>query len=263
MAILTNDEILTHLQLTGVITSLQQAVLTQLRPACERLVKEFVGYEIEQASHTEYLPTFNRSIEGDQLVEGYEGSPAGAIPAYWGSSDGRIMYLTQLPVRSVTSLYENLSAWSTAGGSWPAANLLSEGPDFWIDYDSSLSGGDVCWSGALIRQYGVWPRERRTVKITYVAGLSADELDFDGRYGIFKQAALLTAQVNFMEALSNTLNESTGGPGTGVVGESLDGWSVQYLTSAVENLYSMKAILPDKVREMMQPYVSVSRFVGL
>lgn len=263
MAILTNAEILTHMQLTGVITTLQQAVLTQLRPAAERLVKEHVGYEIEQATHIEFHPVLNRSVEGDPMVEGYEGSTGGAVPVYWGQDDARSIYLDQLPLRSITSVCENISAWDTAGGSWPAGNDLSEGADFRADYELVLSGQNLSWSGALVKNYGTWPRVARSVRVEYVAGLSATELDFDGRYGVFKQAALLTCQINFLEALSNTINDQSGGAGTGVINESLDGWSVSYSGAMVEALFSMQSTLPEKAKQMLQPYVRMSRFLGV
>ena len=135
MALLTNDEILARLQLTGEITAVQQAVLTQVSPAVERMVKDFVGYEIEQASHIEYYPSNSKLIESDPLVTEFEGSTAGAIPVIWGRDEARTLYLAQLPVRSITTVYENPNAWLSSPPDFSSSYLLTAGTDYYFDVD--------------------------------------------------------------------------------------------------------------------------------
>lgn len=263
MALLTKAELLTHLQLTTTITAVQDAVITQLLPSVDRLVKDFVGYEIERGTHIEYHPETNRFVEEDPLIGAFEGTAQGARAVLYGNEDHRIIYLNQLPLISIQNLYENVSAWDTAGGSWPSSSKLVEGRDYRIDYDLNLDSEDVGLSGAVYRQTTVWPRERRTVRVEYTAGFLAAQLDFDGRYGVFKHAALLASQMNFMEALSNTLNDQSGSPGTGVAAESLDGWSIKYVDAVIAELYSMMYQLPNKVKLMLAPHVRANQFIGV
>lgn len=265
MALLTNAQVLARLQLTATsIDTLQNAVLEQLRPASERLVKEYVGYEIEQGTFTEYHPSKSSLIEGDPLTVGYEGSALGAVPINLGDDTTRMLYLNQVPIRSITSLHENVNAWQTAGGSWPSTAQLTEGPDFYVDWDENVGGTDLSMSGLIVRQSGAWTRERRAVRVIYSGGFTASELDLStGRYGFFTNAALLTVQANFLEAISNTVNSDTGGAGTAVTAESLDGWSVKYQEGIAMALYGMQYTLPANARSILQKHIRTGQFLGI
>src|SRR5262245_62104261 len=81
---------------------LDNRLIQWLHPKVERAVKDFVGYDIEQNVFTEFLPEKDMFLPGDPLIEGYEGSPQGAIPTLrYGQSQDALMP-GQVPIRQIT-----------------------------------------------------------------------------------------------------------------------------------------------------------------
>jgi hypothetical protein len=167
MAILTIAQLHTQLGLTSPSQAVQD-LLAQVQPMAENAVKEYVGYDIEQATYTEFLPSSDSYGDREPLVDRYEGISGGRFAPVYGRRRNRLR-VSQLPLRSLTSVHENPPAWETAGGDWPVTSLLLEGTGFRVDWREP----GISWSGKLVRLANGWPVESRSVKVTYVAGLTA------------------------------------------------------------------------------------------
>lgn len=205
-------------------------------PLADRLVKKYVGHDVEQATRTEYLPlistrpSLSQGVVDEDDVLAYEGSPQGARPIRQGRGNSRdTLMLDLLPVRSITSVNEYPAAWLNPdypAGDWPAASALAAGRDWHADWDGTDSAGvRWCKSGFLFRVGGIWSLQARSVRVIYVGGYSADELA--DTYSEFRTAALITGMKLFAEFKALSPAAKMGNTGIKVA-ESMDDYSVTY-----------------------------------
>lgn len=192
MAVLTNTDILTWFQSArGVsLSSPQVSFLSYIQPLVEQAIWQVLGYTLEQSTYTEFLPAsgaerppleFGIDVGWDRI--GGVVMPRSRMDPSYGS-----IQLTRLPVRSITSIYENLAAWTTGltDGDWPSTSLQPP-----TAYRLDMSEPGLCKNGRLIRTVGSWPTSPRTVKLTYVAGWTTAEIAANvGNFGPIKMAAL-------------------------------------------------------------------------
>jgi hypothetical protein len=117
--------------------------------------------------------------------------------------DGEILQLDNGYVTSITSLYEDRSARFGQGGSdFAAATQLTEGTHFVPEYENTF-----CKSGRIIRVNRNWSPRPGTIKVTYVAGFTAAQLNDE--YGFVKDAILSEMQLKF----SRVKQQRSGGGG--------------------------------------------------
>lgn len=249
MAICTNDEVFSLLGISAP-TAAQSSLLTLLRPMAEDAVRNEVGYSIEQATYTHLLPNHSDSLGeltgvdvlNDRVVFKHDG-------------EVRELFTPERPLRSVTSVYEDRAAYGGQGsGDFPASALLTSGTDYYID--QVVSG--ISWSGKLVRISSGWSPRERTIKVTYVAGLTAAELSGStvvrGPNGngvtALKRAALVAAAIAWKEPQAS-IQGSNAGP---ITGERLADYSVQYAANQVVNLFGFKMLLPQQVKDMLADF---------
>lgn len=229
-------------------TSAQLVAMDVIRPLAEDAVKQYVGYSIEQATHTHYLPE-DSTYQGELV--GYDVINNRVYEEY--SCGPRFLYVPERPLRSITSIFEDPSAeGGQASGDFGVSTELTAGLDFYIDY--TVAG--VSWSGRLERIVTNWSTKRRTVKVTYVAGLTAGELagttairgPEGGGVSAIRYAAMMAASMYYNEAQS--LNDGGQGP---IKSERLYDYAVTYADDMVK-LMSMQYKLPPKAMLLLDPF---------
>src|SRR5690606_6904105 len=137
-------------------------LITMLIPLAEDSLKDYVGYSIEQATYTHFLPSGDLFSSDPKEVDVVNDRVAVS-----GWSDTRILQLPELPVRSITSIYEDAAAEFGQGpGDFNASTLLTSGVDYALELDQT----GICRTGHVRRVGSVWPAKAGTVKVTYVAG---------------------------------------------------------------------------------------------
>jgi hypothetical protein len=229
---------------------IEAVVAGQMSLFCQHL-----GYNPVQQTFTEYQPRLTDLGVRDPLIEAFEGvGNRNRLTPMWRYNNAhRTLQLQNLPVRSVTSVYENPVAWDTPGGDWPAETLLDP-TEYFFEQEKPGFGE----SGLLIRNSGSWERSPRCVKIVYVAGYTAQEItDLKPHLEL---AFYMACQIAYNAVQSHIKTGIAGGLGV-VTAESLDSWSVSYdpLTSA--KLYGMMgAKLPGQVAKMLQDDINYSKF---
>lgn len=182
-----------------------EKTLEMIRRWTESQARKFVGHVIRQETIsneyqrrddiTVYAPGEEVEIVGDVVYVTRDG----------GCNDGHILQLDNGFVRSVSDLREDLAAVFGQGGSdFGSSTALTVGTDFYIELDAA----GISKSGRLIRKLGNWSSRPGTIRITYVAGLTADELNDE--YSFVKLALLEDMQVKFNSMLSQ--RSSGGGP---------------------------------------------------
>lgn len=253
MAIVTRAEVLQWLGKSDCATAAESALVDMLIPLGESVLKGYVGSQIEQATYTHFLPESDDILdpEPDRL----DVSNNRVVFDVQGATD--VLVLPQRPVRSITSVNEDIAAYGGQGASDFSGSNLTSGTDYYIDYTAS----GISWSGNLMRIAGPWSGKRRTVKVVYVAGFTAAEITAgtilgpDERTSIrnLKYAALITVASAFLEAQRNA-------PGLGagpVIMERLADYQVQYAERYIQHL-SMTTDLPHKAKELVSTFRRLS-----
>ena len=261
MSILTNAQIVTALG--GSVTAEDAALIAIARPLAEKAVKSFVGFDVEQATYTEFYPLRGQQSPEEPLIEGFE-LIGGRAVAYGYGTRNRVLTLANLPVRSVASVYENISAWdgTDVDGSWPAETLLTLGSDYQVDWESSGFNR----SGFIYRKSGGWADLPRTIKVTYTAGFTAAELAVDAVGSEFYNAVLLTTIQGFNQLKSQQGFAMAAGRGQGSAGPIMSGslgpFSVSY-GSSNDAMHGLRLALPPAAAKTLEEWGHYGKRLGL
>lgn len=212
------------------------AALERVHRRVERLVKDFVGYDVEQATKVEILPPADVTAGLYDPLVGY--GAAGAD--LYGSE---ILHLRHWPVRSITSVAYDPSGQFAGGQSTYDAT----------SYRLEISSPGLSTSGRLVN-LGGWPLEPGTLKVTYVAGWSADELGDVA--SVFQTAVLQAVAQNFNQQVANRAASHTAGTGA-VNSETTDGQTFQFARAGLNHGFAV--VLPESVQRMLMPHVNLMR----
>jgi len=245
MSLVTDSDILAYIQINDkCLTPSMRALVTRVRVKAENLVKQYVGYNIEQAEHVELLPAKVLSLrsDGDSTAGGFDMIGGTVVPRYTFPNTRREMVLGQLPVRSIESIYDNPAAYNVADGQWPATSLLPTNAYFLDrDYENEPS-----WSGIVYRNVGTWSVSTRTIRVSYTAGLTAAELR--DTYTEFGHAVQVTAAKMLADIAARSNMARTGaGPMQSV---SVEDFSASY---AGQNAAMVGSFLGNGVGSAVMP----------
>lgn len=254
MSIVVDADIQAYFEVNGFSTSgaATTAFLALIRPAVEAAVKRFLTYDPEQATHVEFHPELNpKPLYGESdFVNSYDKIGSYIAQVNRGGRVNSVLQLKHIPVRTITSVYENVVAFTTGNpeGDFPAASLLPASY-----YRLDISESQLSWTGHLFRNYGNWLGEARTVKVTYVSGLTALELA-SSKYSSIKLATLVaiahhwSGQLQRLQTLKNN-GMLTEAKFPGIAGA----WKAYEQTTD---------LLPAECRQMLQPFRSYSGLFG-
>lgn len=205
MSITNNTDVIKYVTACGqAIPPGLTLLITLARTSAERALRDYLGYLIERQTVVEYLPhgAGNLRTDGDGSAAGFDLSPGGMVVSRGvGRTSRREIVLGQLPVRSITTVYDNPTAWNTAGGDFPASSLLPDN-NYYLDSPQGTGTGAYCWSGIVYRNVGSWATLARAIKVTYESGLTAAELDEEGEFPGFRMAVLTAAAANLGKMLA-------------------------------------------------------------
>lgn len=258
MSIVNPVEVMAYLQAsTGTTVSAElREALTMLQPMVEAEVKRVIGYDIEQATYTEFYPEQESTsqLDGEQLVVGYELSQPGGvlIPKQRGDKSLATLRLRQLPVRSVTSIYENPSAIGTDADQFPAATLLPAN-----SYKLDKVDASFCLTGKVFRVYGLWSMQPRVIKVTYVAGYTAAEIT--ALFAPAKMAVLIAMAYEAAAAVARARMAQMGGQ---VASVSIEGFSTSFVATSPGAFNGQGYSLPPEASARLAPWVNISRYFG-
>jgi hypothetical protein len=173
--IIQDDDIFTYIAgaMGAALPTGIQNLVRGLHSTVENLVKDFVGYEIEQTTVTELHPTKikNTRYDGDWTAQGFDLYGGTVVARSTFPQQNRCLVLLQLPVRSIVSVNDNPAAYNTSPPTFDGSSLLPTNAYYFDD-----PGNGICWSGILFRNIGSWGVTFRTIQVVYVAGLTPTEL---------------------------------------------------------------------------------------
>lgn len=229
-------------------TAEQTALLQQMFDLTERLIREYVGYEIQDetlessdddgiGTYTEFLPGRPPPMVGAS-ISGFDLGSTG-----FDDADSTRIFLRELPVRSITNVWVNTAAYGI-DANFTSDFLKTQGSDYFLDND----GSGLCKSGIVYSNVN-WPTVVRSVKIVYRAGYTDAEL----LKTPFPKAAILATAAAWQEALA--MQGSQVGEGFGpITREQAATWQGYYDTASVANLAGMYNDLPMEVKRLLQKY---------
>ena len=196
MSIISTDDIETELNVT--LSSADYDKVDRIRQRVESLAKKFVRHGIVSTTYTNFLP------------------PRGPIR--------EVLQLPQLYLTAVTHVYEDLNArGGQQAGDFGSATELTQGADFMVGESVTDFNEEAC----LVRLGNYWPSDPLTVKVVYVAGLSAEKLR--GEYYFIKDALIRECVEVYHYAKDREGANGSVGP---VVSERLKDYAVSYSNNA-------------------------------
>jgi len=147
-------------------------------------------------------------------------------------------------------------------GSFPVESEKVIGQDFWPNYDCvDASGVKVCRDGVL-RTIGLWPTTAGTVKITYTAGYTPDELR--GSDPIINGAPIWEATkeeaVRRVRRIAAQKYGRVGLPAGVFTSESLGSYSYSMDSATVARLFGGD-LLPES-KEKLSSFVNMGWYLG-
>ncbi len=255
MAIVTMSEARAWLGISGTYTADDDFVLAILIAAIDRLFADVLGYSISSATRTEYYPMRVNLQQRDALVEGFErqGTKIVSVDRY--QNERRVLALRHLPVTEIIGVWENSGAWDTAIPDFGDEFLLDPDGDYRLDQETL----GTSLTGFLVRNIGPWSVAERCIKVTYTAGLTAEQLA--DQYAQLKWAFLTQLQISYN---TNKVHRSTNSLGAGfgmISSESLGDWSASYDTLTNSRLYGLQNNLAPAVLKVLEDKINYSAFV--
>ena len=240
--ITSSNDIQTYLGLSSLTP-----LAAQVQALAEQQVKDFLGWgEVEQQTWVEYYPREQGAANTNDphyiVASNHQRAIAGLYFA------PNIIQLQQLPVRSITEVREDATAYfGQEPNSFGSNTILQPGPDYFLKFENPAIYGvqPISWSGHLVRRAFWFPGTVGSVMVTYVAGFTPGELS--GRWQVFKTAVLETAADLYLRAKALSIGHKPD-----VTSES-DGGGVS--ASYVYNRLASTPV-PDVVAAMLQPYMN-------
>lgn len=212
-------------------------LLTLLHGRAERLVKTFLGYAVEQASHTEFLPAHGPTVPQPELLTEDD-------TMFLAAESRTKLFLSELPVRSITSIYERADGYGT-DARFTSTYLLTANEDYWLDVGRT----GISKTGIVHRLGGSWPLAGRSVKVTYTAGYTDAELqDTDIPLAVIQAVAAAWNQAGALQG-----SEVAEGFGA-ITGESTGPHNITYDATSVREIAGLLRELPLGIQKMLWPY---------
>lgn len=222
------DDLVSVLGAVSALSSAQQTLLRTIHPAVEQRVRDYLRFDPERQTHTEYLPQYEYARESSHLL------------------------LSHIPVRSLTSV--DIGTDGRFGvGTYDESLVL--GTDCWLETDGTDSDGNRIGTGAIVH-VTAWPVEPGSIKVVYVAGYSAAELAGTSRPDAspIRQAVILTASKAY-RTLLKAANSSQPIDGT-LTGERLGDYSYTADAGSAVALTGMAVALPTEAMELLDSFVN-------
>lgn len=221
-------------------------LVPMLRPLVEKVVQDRIGWTVERGTYTRYYPPHDRGAVGERFPGEF-----GTVPQH--GSRARVIRLHHKFV-----LLAGLQVWEAPGAlfgqadDFDADTLLTIGDDYTLDTED----GAVSEGGHLRRRSSYWPRQPGSVRVTYTAGFTADELDGTGGTtdaSDIRLAILMQFQKTYKEASAwrKTTGVSVAGP---LMSESVPGYRYSVGAVMLNRLQGFASVLVVAVEELIHKY---------
>ena len=146
-------------------TTNERSVIAIIHGAVERAIKDYCQAELEQDTFTEFYPlTSHRTVAADDVMGSYDTVGNRAVRVVRSTNPAnRNLVVRNAPLRSVTSIFEDTSAYAGEGDSdFASGTELTLGTEYFPAWDSGNNASSgFCRSGRLIRINQDWPSQEK------------------------------------------------------------------------------------------------------
>jgi hypothetical protein len=172
--IITEAHLWTALQMAESATDPDRGIVQTIHKLAESRMKEHIGYDPTQQTYTnEYYPRHQQSI-GMPFAGIWDVNAAGTharLETVAGTLN--TLQLRAIPLRSITEIrVDENGRFGQGTAAFASGTEWTAGLDYWAEYE--MDG--ICESG-LIHAAGSWPIQQGSVRITYKAGYTQNELN--------------------------------------------------------------------------------------
>lgn len=253
----TATPVLLQLGISDTATANEQSVVDSAIKWAESAVRRHLRYDPVYRTRVEYYPQMNVDYSPGYAI--WEASETEAYLRQLSSAVTDELQLRHLPIRSITSLYLDYDGrFGKRSGSFATETLKTEGSDYWPRYDGvDDDSNPVCRDG-IILSTGRWPTTPGSVKITYIAGYTADEFTGNGialdavsiYESVIFEAARKAKQTFMLSKNSGSGSSSTGWASGSIQSERLGDYSYTLGSSGGGSSSSGAGGLYDGVRDL-------------
>ncbi len=223
-----------------------EPLVPMLHPLVEKAVQERIGWKVERATHTRYYPPHDRGAVAERFPGAF-----GNVPAH-GSRLQVLRLHHKFVLLSGLQVWESPAAYFGQAEDFDSDVLLTVGDDYILDTED----GAVSEGGHLRRRATYWPRQPGSVKVTYAAGFTAEELDATGGTidaSDIRLACLLQFQKTYREVTSWKKSSTTGAAGP-IESETVPGYSYKLNSAATTASLGFARVLTPAVEELIHKY---------
>lgn len=169
------SELLLELGLQSSVTDAERALAQQSLIKADGAVRRRLQYDPAYATRTEYYPTMQVNRQDREGI--WEANDTQAYVRQVAEAATTELQLRHLPIRGSVTLYIDYDGRAGArSGAFGSSTLKTEGTDFWPNYDGEDAAGVKFCRDGILRSEGLWPANPGSVKVTYTAGYTQDEL---------------------------------------------------------------------------------------
>ena len=261
MCIVTAKEFQGFISANGLaVTKAGQEWFDMFYPMVIGAIENFLGYKILQTTITEFYPlrSIASMMEADPLSSGVDLAGGLVVPRVVGSRALQTLALTSIPVRSIQSIYENSAAWyaGSVNGDWPTSSLLPSST-YYLDCKSE----GISQSGRVHRINGAWSTVPRSIKVTYTAGYSEDEVKV--HLPFLRIPVLKALAFNYADAVKKGFQARFGGTVRSVSIEdfsvSIDGNSTGSTSGGASG--GDFVTIPEGVLSDLSSHINITKFI--
>lgn len=249
MSIINRADILTYLNLTSTSDNQQLATIELLHRQVESAVKRYLGYDpTEVTDLVEYYPIIGRP--DNRMPTGSFGQVGVGTAVVSGPE---VIELATLPVRSITEVrVDRFGNFGQYSGGFGTDTIQTAGEDYMLDIDLQ---GVYSMSGHLRRRPGYrWPVEAGSVKVTYSAGFTEDELRGDATNRVDASSIMLAVQTSVAFFFNKSAQLASGIVGA-LESERLGDYNYKVNSDSVKIDKSLRASgLTAEAAELLRPY---------
>jgi len=174
------SEVLLELGLSASVTEEQRAMVLLAITDAEGAIRRCIRYDPTLGQHVEYHPQQSYQSQGGRGI--WEVTEERAVLRQVSEAATSELQLQHIPIRYATDS-TRFQVWldydgrfGSRSGSFADSTKKTMGDDFWPNADGFDDDGQAVCHDGIVRALGMWPTTPGTVKLSYWAGYSDDEL---------------------------------------------------------------------------------------
>lgn len=252
-------------------TATEVALAASVIKVAEGSIIQVLGYDPTLKVRTEYYPQIDFALSNGMTVAEVDGNFAYQRQISGAVSDE--LQLSGLPIRQSNAAgtdtidlridYDGRNG--TRDSAFADETLKIEGTDFWPNYDTVDSNGKKICSDGILRSQGRWPSEAGSVKITYLAGYSAIELDGTDTVidaSAIKEVAISESVRKFKQAYSR-LKGRAGHGSSPMTSERLGDYSYTLEQSTFKSMFGVSSDIMPESQLRLEKFINYGAFYAL